>query len=128
MMRILFDTDVIIEHLRGNQSVRDTLNNLSDKNIIYAYTPVTEAEIYHGLRANEEEVVEATLGLFQCLDITRTIGRRAGNYLQQYAKSHHMDVADALIAACAAENGYSLCTFSWKHYPMNDIKKYKINR
>ena len=128
MKKILFATDVLIEHLRGNKAVTKSLEDLIGKESFLAYTSITEAEIYHGIKDNEEDRVRETLQLFRCLDITQSVGRRAGMYLKKYAKSHGMDVADALIAACSIENKLPLCTFNWKHYPMKDIERFEMER
>lgn len=129
MKQILFDSDVLIEYLKGNQIVRDVLQDLIKEHAALAYSVISQAEIYHGLRNEKEEnSVELTFTLLQCLDIDKNIGSRAGRYLRKYAKSHGLDVADGLIAATAVENDYALCTFNWKHYPMTDIKRHVVSR
>lgn len=128
MNPILFDTDVLIEHFRGNGRVRDSLRELILKKITLCCTPVNLAEIYHGIRPRERELVDRTMGLFDCLEITRAVGLKAGEYLAQFGKSHSLDVADALIAATAHEYGHALCTFNWKHYPMKDITRHVLER
>jgi predicted nucleic acid-binding protein len=37
------------------------------------------------------------------------------------AKSHSVELGDALIAACASSEGLKLWTLNKKHYPMKDI-------
>lgn len=126
MKKILFDTDVLIEHLRGNSDVTAELARLRESQSILALTPVSEAEIQRGLRSNERESTIATLSLFECLDINRDIGRRAGEYLRKYSKSHGVEAPDALIAAAAVIHRFALCTFNWKHFPMNELVRYRI--
>lgn len=126
MKKILFDTDVIIEHLRGNERVTSEIGTLAEANASLAYTPITAAEIFRGLRSNERAKAEMVLGLMECLNLGVEIGRHAGHYLRTYAKSHGLQLSDALIAASSSIHGYSLCTFNWKHYPMNDIHRYRI--
>lgn len=129
MKKILFDTDILIELLRGNAAVYADLTKLAKDRALLAYTAVTEAELFHGLRGEKEEsALTHTLSVFQCVDIGKEAGREAGRYLKKYAKSHGLDTADALIAATAKINQLSLCTFNWKHYPMTDIEKYVLDR
>jgi predicted nucleic acid-binding protein len=49
------------------------------------------------------------------------VGRRAGDYLQRYRKSHNVELADALIAASAVERNAMLWTRNRKHYPMKEL-------
>jgi len=49
---------------------------------------------------------------------------RAGDYLKRYAKSHHVELGDALIAATASIHKLELWTRNRRHYPMNDVAFY----
>ncbi|MBI2341005.1 MAG: type II toxin-antitoxin system VapC family toxin [Deltaproteobacteria bacterium] len=128
MKKILFDTDVLIEHLRGNGTVDSHMAELNASSAHLAYSPVTEAEIYRGLRSNERAKTELILNQLECLEITRTIGKWAGEYLRKYARSHGLETGDALIAATAQVHRFALCTFNWRHYPMHDIERHHIDR
>jgi len=50
------------------------------------------------------------------------MGRQAGAYLARYARSHGVEIADALIAAAATTAGLHLWTLNRKHYPMEDVR------
>lgn len=128
MKKILFDTDVLIEHLRGNAQVTSQIDELHTAKNILAYTPISEAEIFRGLRSNERQKTEAILSHFECLDLNQSVGRKAGEYLRQYSKSHGLELPDAMIAAAAAIYHFSLCTFNWKHYLMREMDRCEINR
>ena len=52
----------------------------------------------------------------ETLDITPEITHRAMKYVEDYALSDSMKLADALIAATAVENSEILCTANGKHY------------
>ena len=52
------------------------------------------------------------------------MGRRAGAYLARYARSHGVELADALVAAAATTAGLHLWTLNRKHYPMPDVRSY----
>jgi hypothetical protein len=41
--------------------------------------------------------------------------------LRLYTKSHGVEVADALVAACAFLENVPLGTLNRKHYPMKDL-------
>jgi len=57
---------------------------------------------------------------------TGRVGRRAGAYLARYAKSHGVEIADALVAAAAVTSGLRLWTLDRKHYPMSDVSFYEV--
>jgi hypothetical protein len=47
---------------------------------------------------------------------------KAGQYLKSYAKSHGVQLGDALIAACGSVENLQLWTLNRKHYPMKDVE------
>jgi hypothetical protein len=53
------------------------------------------------------------------------VGRRAGAYLARYARSHAVELADALVAAAATTSGVRLWTLNRNHYPMTDVRFYE---
>jgi predicted nucleic acid-binding protein len=57
-----------------------------------------------------------------CLPINAEIGRKAGEYLRQFRRSHNVALGDALIAATAAIHEVPLWTGNRKHYPMKEIR------
>ncbi|MBI4656872.1 MAG: PIN domain-containing protein [Elusimicrobia bacterium] len=126
MTKILLDSDVIIAVLRRDQRVKDELRALEESGHQIYYTPIAKAEIYHGMREGEEELVKAFFSDCLSFDITDETGETAGRYLKQYQESHGTEIADALVAAAASLNNAELFTFNHKHYPMKDIKIYKI--
>lgn len=50
------------------------------------------------------------------IQIDKEISSRAVFYVQEYALSHSMQLADALIAATAVQNGKTLITANEKYY------------
>ncbi len=128
MRGILFDTDILIEALRGNERVNRALIELAQKETLMACTPVTFAEIYRGMRSHEKERTALTLSAFTCVTIDQSVGKKAGEYLRSYGKTHGLEIADALIAASAVVHRMQLCTFNWKHYPMGELLKYRMER
>jgi len=126
MRDILLDSDVIIEILRGNGKVIEEVVSLGKSGRAVLYTPVSKAEIFHGIREGETEKVEMLFSGCGSVPITDGIGEKAGHYLRQFHKSHGTDIADALIAAAAFISNADLFTFNHKHYPMKDLKLHKL--
>ncbi|MGA7842599.1 MAG: PIN domain-containing protein, partial [Candidatus Acidiferrales bacterium] len=58
----------------------------------------------------------------QAIPIDTEIGVRAGLFLRQYAKSHGVELGDALIAATAALHDLQLWTRNRRHYPMKELR------
>ena len=98
----LIDTDIAIDHFHGNQSAHDFFaQTLASGDALYI-SVITLTELLAGMRSGEEELTEKLLSLFTVIDVDNAIGRKAGEYLRRYSRSHNVDLGDALIAATAA--------------------------
>ena len=114
--RLLFDTDVLIEYLRGRQRAVEYLEGLADDMYI---SVVSIAELFAGVRDDGgEDYLKQFLLAFSALPVTGTVARLGGLYRRDYRHSHGTGLADALIAATAEENGATLVTFNQRHFPM----------
>jgi predicted nucleic acid-binding protein len=118
----LIDTDIAIDHFHGNRSARDFFEQALSSGEPLLISVVTLTELLAGMRSNEEDLTEKLLTLFTVMEVDVNIGRKAGAYLRKFARSHNVDLGDALIAATAAVTGADLVTRNVKHYPMTDIR------
>ncbi len=122
MERCLIDTDILIDHLRGEEKARDFLRqSKSEKSDIF-YSVITKAELYSGVRPKEEQKVARLLNSMEEVRIDGEIAVDAGRYRKKFYASHGLLLPDALIAASAKKVGAILVTLNKKHYPMKDIK------
>jgi predicted nucleic acid-binding protein len=114
--RLLLDTDVLVEYLRGRPKAIEYLEGIaSDLSI----SVISVAELFAGVRGNEEDrALRQFLLAFSILPVTEKVARLGGLYRREYHPSHGTGLADALIAATAEENGLSLVTFNRRHFPM----------
>ncbi len=119
---VLLDSDVVIEVLRGRKAIVAALSELEARGVATFTCGVVAAEIFVGLRAGEEAATESFFHARGDVVIDGTTGRRAGSYLSRYARSHGVEIADALVAAAAATTGLRLWTLNRKHYPMRDVR------
>jgi hypothetical protein len=87
-------------------------------------TAVAQAEVYAGVRPGEEPLTQAFFEARGEIVLDGAVGRRAGAYLARYARSHAVELADALVAAAATTSGVRLWTLNRKHYPMTDVRFY----
>lgn len=112
---VLVDTDVLIWFLRGRESAREALEALESVEL----SAVTYMELVQGVRSKEElRPLRLTMQRngWRVLPLTENIGQRATVYLENYALSDGMRLADALIAASAVESGAVLLTGNERHY------------
>ena len=118
----VFDSDVVIEILRGRVRVVEAAAALEASGVPTFCTAISWAEIFAGIRSGEET---HTLAFFEArgeVVLDRQVGHRAGGYLARFAKSHGVEIADALVAATAAVSGLRLWTLNRNHYPMDDLR------
>jgi predicted nucleic acid-binding protein len=115
-MAYLFDTDILIDYLRGYSAAVTVI----ETHISEAYISVmTVAELYQGVRDGDERTkLGATVSAFTILSITRDIAEQGGLFSRDYRVSHGCGLADCIIAATADSHGLVLSTLNQKHYPM----------
>jgi predicted nucleic acid-binding protein len=124
MSDILLDSDIIIAWLRGMDPIAGEIVRLCETRNRLLWTPVSVAEIFTGVRSAEHSQVSRLFLILEIVPIDAAIGRKAGEYLQKYARSHGVELGDALIAASAHCSESPLWTLNKKHYPMKDIRHY----
>ncbi len=112
----LLDTDVLIDFLRGYDKAVDFVTANSHRIIL---SSIVVAELYAGVKGSAElSALDNFISLFTVVPVTAEIARAGGLYKRDYAKSHGVGLADAIIAAtCESENA-GLKTLNVKHYPM----------
>jgi len=121
---VVYDSDVIIEILRGRTKVVETARQLEQSGVPTYCTPIAWAEVYAGIRAGEEPLTQAFFEARGEVVLDARTGRRAGAYLARYARSHSVELADALVAAAATTAGLRLWTLNRNRYPMPDVNFY----
>ncbi len=114
---MIIDSDIIIEVLRGNTKTTAWLRKVRDSGSAIRYSPVTRAEIRAGARVRERAAISALFESLAVLSIEASTGDLAGDQLSRFARSHSVQLGDALIAATALEHGEELATFNAKHFP-----------
>lgn len=123
MSGILVDSDILIEVLRGRdiKVARTWAHNVAAERPLF-YSPVTLAELRHGMRTQEREPTERLFSCLLCVPIDMEIGARAGDYLHAFHRSHAVELGDSLIAATASIHHLELWTQNRKHFPMKDVQ------
>lgn len=125
-MTVLVDSDILIEISRGRDSaILAKWMELSESGALILFSPVNVAELWAGARPAEYSTLEALFDALVCVPADASVGRRAGEYLRRYGKSHSVELGDALIAASAVASGGQLWTRNRKHYPIPELTFYK---
>jgi len=113
---ILVDTDVMVDFLRGHSKAVALIQAQSDRIIL---SSIVAAELYAGVRgADELTTLDNFIRLFRVVPVTPELARVAGLYKKEYARSHGVGLADAILAATAQSEDAELQTLNVKHYPM----------
>ena len=125
MKNIVFDTDIIINFLRGREEARTFISSFIGEATLYC-SVITVAEIFAGMREQERKKTEELLDSLNIIEVTKEIAEKAGSYKNRI-KSHHLELDDCLIAASAKSIEAILATGNIKHYPMTDIRKMTVS-
>lgn len=128
MAEILLDSDVIIAWLRGHAPFTELMPRLLEDGNVLTWTPVSIAEIFAGARKGEEAHLENLFLVLEALPLSAEIGRKAGDYLNAYSRSHGVELGDALIAAASYLSKIPLWTLNKKHYPMKGLSLFSPGR
>jgi predicted nucleic acid-binding protein len=118
MSRLLLDTCILVDYLRGHHLAVGYIRTLPAQPLLSA---VTIAEVYVGVRNRAEASrVETLVDLFVALALDAKTARRGGELRRRFARSHGTGLLDALIAATAEVHGARLVTRNARHFPMLD--------
>lgn len=105
----LFDTGALLDIYHGRDRIRPYFDRLlADLPLAYI-SPITEAELWRGLRPDEVERHETLLAFFVPLPLTSDAARLAGEWMRRY-QSLELGWMDALIVASVARAGVRLLT------------------
>lgn len=119
---MIFDTNIFIYANKKIETAQQLIFNTNDK----AISAVTYME-YVPFCHNKKELLEFEKLLetyeFAIYEIDTVISSQARQIVKNFALSHHIEMADALIAATALIYDEILCTSNAKHFlPIDGIK------
>ncbi len=120
-MRVLLDTTVLIDALRGRPAA-ERVRGLRDQGHVPWISPINVEEVLRGARESEEPVVLRFLEGMRLVALGQEEGTRAGRWRREYAhRGITLSQADCLIAAAAMGIGARLATGNPKHFPMDGL-------
>ncbi|MEO7295741.1 MAG: type II toxin-antitoxin system VapC family toxin [Candidatus Limnocylindria bacterium] len=119
---MLFDTSVLISHLRGDRRATELLVSVPTMERVASV--LARVEIEGGMRSGERASVAGLLDSMRLVAVTDAIARRAGEHLRRYRRSHSgIDLVDFVTAATAEAYDVPLLTLNVRHFPMfKDLK------
>ena len=113
---ILVDTDVLVDYLRGRAGAVAFVKAQAERVIL---SSIVVAELYAGVLGDQErDALDELVSLFRVVPVTGELARAGGLYKRDYAKSHGVGLADAILAATAQAENADLATLNVRHYPM----------
>ena len=112
MVKALFDTNILIDFLRGVPAARDELNRYPDK----AISIVTWMEVMAGAPELTEPGTRGFLGGFALVDLDEPVAERAVTLRRQ----HRLKLPDAIVWASAQVRAMLLVTRDTKGFPADD--------
>lgn len=124
-MRLVLDTSVLIDHLRGrSRAATELIPNGIDRGDELWSSYIVRAELLAGMRAEEEDATRDLMRLISWSEVDESVSEAAGALGRRYLRSHPgIEVADLIVAALAQHLDADLKTTNLKHYPMfKDLK------
>jgi predicted nucleic acid-binding protein len=112
MVKALFDTNILVDYLRGLPQARDELALYEDK----AISVITWMEVLIRTPPAVADRTRLYLDGFRLIEIDRTVTERAVTVRQ----AHRMKLPDAIVWASAQVTDRLLVTRDTKDFPSND--------
>ena len=109
MVKVLFDTNILIDYLNGVADAAKEIGRYSDK----AISLITWMEVMAGATAGDERVIKTFLAQFELLPIDSTVSAEA----VAISRTRKVKLPDAIILATARTGDRLLITRNTKDFP-----------
>ena len=118
ILKVVIDTNIIIDHLRGVPRATKQLKEIEDGNLEGVISTITIMELMSAPKMTEQrqEAVKELLEIFEHAPVDGLIADKAGRYLAKYRASHGLNPMDAIIAATSCANDAVLFALNTKHF------------
>ncbi len=97
-MQVVFDTDILIDHLRGIESAKKLIEKTRAGEIKAYVSAITEAELLAGKECEKEEKranILELIKLFTKIDVNNPVAQKSGEFRRLY----NIPIQDCIIAA-----------------------------
>ena len=114
MEKIVLDTNILIEILKGNQAI---VEKLERGDFVHCISAITVMELYYGA-LNKAELIRLKkfITLFEVIEVNTDISILSITLIYTYAKSHNLAIPDSLIAATAMSKNIKILTLNLKDF------------
>ena len=115
MNKVLVDTDILIDHLRGQEKAKEYLKEMENGKVSGVISVITEAELAAGESMKDilvEMKVRRLVRILEKVEVTSEIAWKAGELRRDFK----CRLMDALIAATALKLNLKLVTRNVRHY------------
>lgn len=127
-MKLVVDTSIIIDYLRGGDSWDHVLGSVEGEGIFFLPTIVI-FELFSGKSTRNTTTVQritSFLNYFQKIELTESIAKRAGEIYRDLSIT--FQVPDYIIAASALEIGGTVITLNKRHFQqITGLSVYPLN-
>ncbi|MBI2168416.1 MAG: PIN domain-containing protein [Actinobacteria bacterium] len=121
MTRVLLDTTVLIDALRGRPAA-ERVRNLRRAGDVPFACAINVEEVVRGLRAREPRPANHLLRGLRIAPLGRSEGEKAGAWRREFAtRGITLSQADCLVAAAALGVGATLATGNPDDFPMEEL-------
>jgi len=119
-MRLVLDTSVLLDHLRGRpRKATELIPRAIERGDEPWSTHVVRTEVLAEMRAGEETTTRDLFRLIAWVAVDETIAETAVALGRQYLPSHPaIDAVDLIVAAVTQHLDAELKTTNLKHFPM----------
>jgi len=116
MATILFDTDYLIDFLRGKPSTKDVIIQALSQGLAYI-SILSVYELYAGMMPGEEQATEDCINAFRIEPVTLDISKRAGRMRFGYRQQGvTLSIVDCIISETARTNNHLVATMNKKDF------------
>ena len=124
-MRLLLDTNILIDVLHSNASTIGVLAEATRGGYELTTSAIVVAEVYAGIRKGEERRTWELMDGLVCMPVSQPIAKRGGEIKVDWARRGiTLALTDSLIAATALEHHLLLVTKNRKHFPTERLAFY----
>jgi hypothetical protein len=110
--KVLFDTNILIDHLSGIEQAGVEFSRYQDR----AISIITWMEVMTGSNSEDEGRIRAFLGAFRCLPLTPDVAERAF----VVRRERKLKLPDAIILATAETADRMLVIRNTRDFPADD--------